>query len=136
MIRLRINVDKHNLPDAWRLLDFFAEQGWLGADVPFYPYWRVFRLSPTPPWPPRFVRSMSFRKPIRWMKRLHEYGVPVAFQALSVSGTELYNCGAISNNGFIFNPNGEIISVVWQLTIQRKRLACWARSSTAVTRMR
>ena len=39
----------------------------LGADVPFYPYWRVFRLSPmrVPPWPPRFVRSMSFRKRIR-----------------------------------------------------------------------
>ncbi|HEX5883477.1 MAG TPA: radical SAM protein, partial [Pyrinomonadaceae bacterium] len=26
VIRLRINVDKHNLPEAWRLLDFFAEQ--------------------------------------------------------------------------------------------------------------
>ena len=27
VIRLRINVDKHNLSQAWRLLDFFAEQG-------------------------------------------------------------------------------------------------------------
>jgi hypothetical protein len=68
------------------------------------------------------------------MKRLHEYGVPVAFQALyQFPEPKLYNCGAIGNNGFIFNPNGEIHKCGLASTIPRKRSACWARSSTAIT---
>lgn len=112
VIRLRINVDKHNLPEAWRLLDFFAEQKWLGRDVAFYPY--LARISPFTDACASVATEVcsidEFQETnTRWMKRLHEYGVPVAFQALyQFPEPKLYNCGAIGNNGFIFNPNGEI----------------------------
>ena len=112
VIRLRINVDKHNLQQAWQLLDFFAERGWLGPASSFYPY--LARISP-------FTEACSsvatevcsvdeFQATnIEWMKRLHECGVPVAMQGLyQFPEPKLYNCGAIGDNGFIFNPDGEI----------------------------
>ncbi|HEV7472620.1 MAG TPA: radical SAM protein [Pyrinomonadaceae bacterium] len=112
VIRLRINVDKHNLPEAWRLLEFFESQGWLGADTSFYPY--LARISPFTDACASVATEVctidEFQETnIQWMKRLHEYGVPVAFQGLyQFPEPKLYNCGAIGNNGFIFNPNGEI----------------------------
>lgn len=112
VIRLRINVDKHNLPEAWLLLDFFAAQGWLGADTRFYPY--LARVSPFTDACASVATEVcsvdDFQNTnLQWMKRLHEHGVPVAFQALyQFPEPKLYNCGAIGNNGFIFNPNGEI----------------------------
>jgi uncharacterized protein len=112
LIRLRINVDKHNLNEAWALLDFFASRGWLGEDTRFFPY--LARVSP-------FTEACSsvatevcsvddFQKMnLEWMKRLHTLGVPVAFQGLyQFPEPKMYNCGAIGSNGFIFNPNGEI----------------------------
>ena len=33
---------------------------------------------------------------------------PLRFRRYQFPEPELYNCGAIGNNGFIFNPNGEI----------------------------
>jgi uncharacterized protein len=112
VIRLRINVDKHNLPEAWLLLDFFAAQRWLGADTRFYPY--LARVSPFTDACASVATEVcsvdDFQNTnLQWMKRLHEHGVPVAFQALyQFPEPKLYNCGAIGNNGFIFNPNGEI----------------------------
>jgi len=112
VIRLRINVDKHNLQQAWQLLDFFGERGWLGPEMSFYPY--LARISP-------FTEACAtvatevctvdeFQEMnLQWMRRLHDYGVPVAFQGLyQFPEPKLYNCGAIGSNGFIFNPNGEI----------------------------
>ncbi len=112
VIRLRINVDKHNLPEAWQLLEFFKTQGWLGAETNFYPY--LARISPFTDACASVATEVctidEFQETnIQWMKRLHEYGVPVAFQGLyQFPEPKLYNCGAIGNNGFIFNPNGEI----------------------------
>ena len=112
VIRLRINVDKHNLADAWKLLEFFAERGWLGADKTFYPY--LARISPFTDACASVATEVctidEFQEVnMQWMRRLHEYGVPVAFQGLyQFPEPKLYNCGAIGNNGFIFNPNGEI----------------------------
>jgi len=112
VIRLRINVDKHNLGEAWKLLDFFAAQGWLGADQAFYPY--LARISPFTDACASVATEVctvdEFQETnIQWMKRLHELSVPVAFQGLyQFPEPKLYNCGAIGNNGFIFNPNGEI----------------------------
>lgn len=112
VIRLRINVDKHNLEDAWRLLEFFAAQGWLGTDKTFYPY--LARISPFTDACAAVATEVctidEFQETnIQWMKRLHDYGVPVAFQGLyQFPEPKLYNCGAIGSNGFIFNPNGEI----------------------------
>jgi len=112
VIRLRINVDKHNLKDAWQLLEFFASQGWLGPNTQFYPY--LARISPFTDACSQVATEVcsvdEFQETnLRWMKRLHEYGVPVAFQGLyQFPEPKTYNCGAIGNNGFIFNPNGEI----------------------------
>lgn len=112
VIRLRINVDKHNLSEAWLLLDFFAAQGWLGPDTRFYPY--LARVSPFTDACASVATEVcsvdDFQNTnTQWMKRLHEHGVPVAFQALyQFPEPKAYNCGAIGDNGFIFNPNGEI----------------------------
>ena len=112
LLRLRINVDQSNLEQAWSLLDIFAEQGWLGEGMRFYPY--LARIS-------AFTEACSSvatttvpmdefqRTNDRWLRRLHELGVTVAGQGLyQFPEPKLYNCGAIGSNGFIFNPNGEI----------------------------
>lgn len=112
LIRLRINVDKHNLDQAWLLLDFFASRGWLGPDTLFFPY--LARISPFTDACASVATEVCSvdefqRMNAEWMKRLHEHGVPVAFQGLyQFPEPKLYNCGAIGSNGFIFNPNGEI----------------------------
>ncbi len=112
VVRLRINVDKRNLHEAWGLLDFFEERGWLGPDTRFYPY--LARISP-------FTEACSSvatevcsvdefeRVNMQWITRLHALGVPVLFQGLyQFPEPKLYNCGAIGPNGYIFNPNGEV----------------------------
>lgn len=112
LIRLRVNVDRENLHEVWSLVDLFEERGWLGEDTRFFPY--LARISP-------FTEACSavseqvcsmeeFQEvQLRWMKRLHEAGVPVSYQGLyQFPQPKLYNCGAVGNNGFIFNPNGEI----------------------------
>jgi uncharacterized protein len=112
LIRLRINVDRHNLHEAWSLLDLFEERGWLGADQQFFPY--LSRVSP-------FTDACSsvlgdacdmdsfYKVQFRWIERLFELGVPVVFQGLyQYPQPRLYNCGAVGSNGFIFNAAGEV----------------------------
>jgi uncharacterized protein len=112
LVRLRINVDKHNLNEAWALLDFFAARGWLGPDKEFFPY--LARISPFTDACASVASEVcsvdDFQEMnLAWMKRLDSLGVPVAFQGLyQFPEPKMYNCGAIGSNGFIFNPNGEV----------------------------
>jgi uncharacterized protein len=112
LIRLRINVDSNNLDHAWGLLDIFERAGWLAPGQHFYPY--LARLSP---FTDACASAVTEAVPMdrfqsandRWMRRLHDYGVQVVGEGLyNFPEPKLYNCGAIGNNGFIFNPNGEI----------------------------
>lgn len=112
LIRLRINVDRHNLDNVWPLLELFEERGWLGPEREFYPY--LSRVAP-------FTEACSsvvddacdldsfYRVQFRWIERLFELGVPVLFQGLyQYPLPRHYNCGAIGTNGFIFNAAGEV----------------------------
>lgn len=112
LIRLRINVDRHNMDAVWPLLDSFASRGWLGPDKKFYPH--LARLSPfTDACASTVTEGCSVDElqemSLRWLRQLHQLGVPVAFQGLyQFPSPKLYNCGAIGPNGFIFTPEGEI----------------------------
>lgn len=111
-VRLRINVDRDNLPHVWPLLDTFAERGWLGPDRDFFPY--LSRVAPfTSACASVVDRACDmddfYDVQLAWIERLFELGVPVAFQGLyQYPSPRLYNCGAVGSNGFIFNAAGEI----------------------------
>lgn len=112
LIRLRINIDIHNVNDVWGLLRFFEKRGWLGSKTDFYPY--LARISPFSDACASVASEVcpleEFQKlNLLWMKKLHSCGVPVKYQGLyQFPEPKLYNCGAIGENGFIINPNGEV----------------------------
>ena len=112
LIRLRINIDSDNCQEIWPLLDFLHYKGWLGPDTGFFPY--LGRVSPfTDACSSVAANACSVRAfqemNIEWITRLHHLGVPILFQGLyQFPEPKFYNCAAIGNNGFIFNPNGEV----------------------------
>lgn len=111
-IRLRINVDRRNLGDAFVLLDEFEERRWLGPEKRFYPY--LARVSPFTKACAKVVNHVCtvndfYLTQFDWWKRLQQLSFPVAFQPLyHFPEPRPYNCGAVGANSFIFTPEGEI----------------------------
>lgn len=112
IIRLRINIDSHNMTQVWRLLDLFDQRGWLKPETGFFPY--LARLSPyteTCAHVASFVCNMDdfYTLQFKWWEHLERLGLSVAFQPLyQFPEPRLYNCSAVGANGFIFTPDGEV----------------------------
>lgn len=112
LIRLRINVDRHNEAGVWELLDLLDTRGWLRPDAQFFPY--LARVAP-------FTSACASVSPtacsvgefhelnVAWLRRLHEKGLPVALQPLyEFPMPRLYSCGAIGTNGFVITADGDV----------------------------
>ncbi|WP_460425725.1 radical SAM protein [Azotobacter armeniacus] len=113
-IRLRINVDRNNLEEAFSLLHMFDQRDWLSPDLQFYPYLSMitdFTDAATGKWslseacfPDEFYRAYQ-----KWLDLLNARGI-------SVAGERLYGfpqpittaCGAFSERGWIINFDGQL----------------------------
>lgn len=112
LIRLRINVDKQNLPGVWPLLDLFEQRGWIGPDTNFFPYLaRISAFTDACSGVSSHVTTLDefWDVQFEWMERLRSRGVDLPAHGLyQFPEPKIYNCGAVGSNGFVFTPEGEV----------------------------
>jgi uncharacterized protein len=118
---LRINVDKGSLPDAYPLVDYFHEQGWLYPGSRVYPY--VAPLSPHTSACSSVGKTaiehdvingfqMEFRRYLSKYCDLREF-ISMNYYPRTVR----LLCGAVSSRSVLFGPDGRIYKCVYDLGI-------------------
>jgi uncharacterized protein len=120
-IYLRLNVDRGNISDAYRLVDFFSERGWLFPGSNVYPY--VAPLLPHTDacssvgktalahdsinmFQMEFLRYLSKYCDLREFLNMNYY--PRTVRLL---------CGAVASRAVLFGPEGRVYKCVYDLGV-------------------
>lgn len=113
-VRLRINVDRNNLNEAFDLLSLFDERGWLSPDLKFYPYISMvsdYTEASTNEWSPSQACQPNefYEAHRRWLSLLHTRGIPVVGERLyGFPEPTTVACGAVSARGWVVNFDGQL----------------------------
>lgn len=113
-VRLRLNVDRRNLEEAFSLLSMFDHRGWLAPEMQFYPYPSMvsdYTEAAVGEWSPTEACYTEHFYDVhrRWLDFLNARGVPVVNERLyGFPEPTTIACGAVSERGWVVNFDGQL----------------------------
>lgn len=113
-VRLRVNIDRDNIQEAFALLELFDGRGWLSPHAQFYPYPSAvsdYTDAASKFWSPANACNTEefYDLHRRWLDYLNARGVPVAGERLyGFPEPTTVACGAVSERGWVVNYDGQL----------------------------
>jgi uncharacterized protein len=113
-VRLRINVDRNNLDQAFGLLEVFDARGWLRPELRFYPYLapvRDYTAAARTGWSMEedCGTDAFYQAYARWLDILNERGIPVVKESLyGYPEPRSQPCGAVTERNWLINEDGTL----------------------------